>query len=130
MKPDNARTRKFLIVGVAGSLVYFFVAWLLISLTVRPGLAAILAFTVAFLFAYSTQRRWTFASTERHSRLMPRYLAAQLLSMGASAAVAELAHHGSLHSSNVAVAALSTLVSGALSYLLSSRWVFSERPAD
>ncbi len=124
------RTRKFLIVGITASLMYFLLAWLLISMTVRPGLAAILAFTVAFLFAYSTQRRWTFASTEAHSWLMPRYLVAQLFCMGASAAVAELAHHGPLHSNAVAVAAMSTVVSGALSYLLSSRWVFSERTAD
>lgn len=89
-----------------------------------------MAFITTFLVAYFLQRNWTFASRAGHRTLLPRYLMAQLLCMAGSAGTAEIAHSMPLLSSSLIIAAITTLVSGGMSYFLSSRWVFVNRTPD
>lgn len=71
------------------------------------------------------QKLWAFSNRELHVKVLPRYVLTQLMSLALGAGVAELA--ASLLLSHALAAAAATVASGGLSYVLSSRWVFSGR---
>lgn len=129
MRLEN-KEHRFLLAGITTTLLYFLLNWLLMSVNVRPGLSAVISFTITFICAYSIQRTWTFASQTKHCELLPRYLASQLVCMTISAGAAEITHSLPQLSDDVIVAAAATLVSGSMSYFLSSRWVFVTRTPD
>lgn len=124
------RDFRFLLVGTTTALIYFLLMWLLMTFNIRPAISATVAFLIAFACAYSAQRKWTFASKVGHSTLLPRYLISQILCVTTSAGIAEIAHKILLFPDSVVVAALATFVSGGMSYLLSSRWVFAKSAQD
>lgn len=122
------RTVRFIIVGVLAAALQFLLTWGFMYLGWQPALAVAAAFAVAFVAAYSAHHGWTFQREARpdtgHGRTLPRYAVTQLLSLMAGAGVAEFCS-SQAGMSHVVTAALSTLTSGGLSYVLSSRWVFS-----
>lgn len=117
------RLTRFLIVGSFAAMLQFGATFSLIRLSLRPAIATCLAFFMALTFAYIAQRRWTFASQERHSALLPRYVMAQLAVAMVTSVVAELIG-GVSQASDLQVAAAATVIAGILSYGLSSLWVF------
>lgn len=129
MAPVNQKYR-FITIGVIASLLHFFMMLSLISAEFRPAFATVLAFLVAFLFAYSAQRNWAFKSNISHRKLLPRYFISQLFCIATAALASEVTHNITLLSENMIVAAVTTIISGGLSYLLSSRWVFVNRTPD
>lgn len=125
MSGERRVTLRFLVVGVAAAICQFILTWLLLALAgVTAGLASAMAFGLVFIMAYRLQRGWTFASSASHARTLPRYAVTQLFAAGLGALVAELSWH-LLRWPDAAVALASTMASGGLAYVLSSRWVFA-----
>ena len=120
---QSGKPVRFLVVGSSAAALQFLFSWLFLRLGIWPALAALLAFGIAFTFAYCSHRYWTFSTKTGHRVLLPRYMAAQFLCALTAALATEATY--SLHWPNVAVAIAATLVSGALAYFLTSRWVFS-----
>lgn len=120
---------RFLLVGVLAAALQLVLTYTFMRLGWAPALAVFVAFMAAFVSAYGAHRSWTFAGggagRVTHGRALPRYALTQLMSLALGAGVAELAASLLLPHALVAVAA--TVASGGLSYVLSSRWVFSVR---
>lgn len=120
---------RFLVVGVLAAALQFVLTYGFMRLGWVPALAVFVAFMVAFVSAYCAHRSWTFAgggvARVAHGRALPRYALTQVMSLVLGAGVAELA--AGLLFSHAMTAAAATLASGGLSYVLSSRWVFSGR---
>ena len=81
---------------------------------------------IAFVVAYTAQRGWTFGGQHDHASAMPRYLALQVGCAVFSGLVSHVAvaHFGM---SPLAMSALTTIAASAVSYVLSSLWVFPAR---
>ncbi|WP_237478098.1 GtrA family protein [Lichenibacterium dinghuense] len=93
-----------------------------------PFAASALAYLVAFAFAYTTQRRWTFGGRHSHGHAFPRYLAAQAACLLLSAALAQVL--GAVWGASPLVMACATSVAvSAVSFALSRFWVFADRGA-
>lgn len=126
----DPRLARFALVGAGANVLLFVLSYLFRTLGVPAFAAAAGGYAIAFVAAYVAQRCWTFASTASHSRLFPRYLAAQII----CAALSGLVGHVSaelLALSPFWMSAAVTAIAGLTSYLLSSRWVFAdeiERP--
>ena len=122
----QSRTLRFVVVGVSAALLFAGLNYLLARSGMAPALAGPLAYLVAFAFAYLTQRRWTFSGEQSHAVAFPRYLALQLGCAALSGAVS----HGAVAwfgASPLAMAIAATLITSAVSFVVSSRWVFARR---
>jgi putative flippase GtrA len=126
--PAFVQTRlfRFLTVGVGAALLFFVLSWLLVSLGLSPFIGSVVAYAIAFVVAYSAQRGWTFGGQHDHISAMPRYLALQLGCALFSGLVSHLAVTR-FGLSALAMSALTTVAAGAVSYILSSLWVFPTR---
>ncbi|MET3520193.1 MULTISPECIES: GtrA family protein [unclassified Mesorhizobium] len=126
--PGFVQTRlfRFLVVGVGAALLLFVLSWLLVSLGLSPFVGSAAAYAIAFVVAYSAQRGWTFGGEHDHATALPRYLALQLGCAVFSGLVSHVAvaHFGL---SPLAMSALTTVATSALSYVASSLWVFPAR---
>ncbi|TIX09409.1 MAG: GtrA family protein, partial [Mesorhizobium sp.] len=91
-----------------------------------PFVGSAAAYAIAFVVAYSAQRGWTFGGEHDHATALPRYLALQLGCAFFSGLVSHVAvaHFGL---SPLAMSALTTVATSALSYVASSLWVFPAR---
>ena len=120
------RLFRFIVVGVGAAALMFILTYALVSAGLPPFLGSTLAYAVAFVVAYTAQRGWTFGGRHDHSRAFPRYLALQLCCAVFSGLVCHIAVTR-LGMSSLAASAITTILAGAASYLLSSLWVFPER---
>lgn len=120
------RLFRFLTVGVGAALLFFVLSWLLVSLGLSPFIGSVVAYAIAFVVAYSAQRGWTFGGQHDHVSAMPRYLALQLGCALFSGLVSHLAVTR-FGLSALAMSALTTVAAGAVSYVMSSLWVFPTR---
>ncbi|UVK42802.1 GtrA family protein [Mesorhizobium sp. AR07] len=123
--PAFVQTRlfRFLTVGVGAALLFFVLSWLLVSLGVSPFIGSVVAYAIAFVAAYSAQRGWTFGGQHDHARVLPRYLVLQLGCALFSGLVSHVAV-ARFGMSALAMSALATVATSAVSYVLSSLWVF------
>lgn len=119
----TSQTLRFLVVGLSAMLLQFICSWWFLWLGFRPAIAALIAFLLAFIFAYNCHRNWTFATTLDHRIILPRYIMAQLVCAVSAAIISEVTF--SLLYPHVVSAMCATLVSAALAYFLTSRWVFA-----
>jgi putative flippase GtrA len=78
------------------------------------------------VIAYTAQRSWTFGGRHDHARAFPRYVVLQFGCAGLSGLISHLAVHG-FGLSPLAMSAVATVLTSAVSYVLSSLWVFAER---
>jgi len=122
------RLFRFVTVGVGAGLLFFVLSFLLVSAGMPPFPGSLLAFAIAFVFAYTAQRSWTFEGRHDHQRSLPRYLALHAASALFSAVVAHVAVRY-LGMSPLAMSATTTVLGGAVSYVASSLWVFSDKDA-
>ncbi len=112
--------------GVAAALIFASCAYALRAWAgLQPFAASGVGYLVAFAFAYTTQRRWTFGGRHSHGRAFPRYLAAQVFCLALSAALSQLvgARWGA---SPLVMASTTTVVVSAVSFALSRFWVFAD----
>lgn len=126
--PGFVQTRlfRFLVVGVGAALLLFVLSWLLVSLGLSPFVGSAAAYAIAFVVAYSAQRGWTFGGEHDHATALPRYLALQLGCAVFSGLVSHVAV-ARFGLSPLAMSALTTVATSALSYVVSSLWVFPAR---
>lgn len=120
------RMVRFVIVGGGAAALFFGLSWLFVSLGMAPFIGSVVAYGIAFLLAYMAQRSWTFEGRHDHAHTLPRYVALQLgcaLFSGSLAHVA-VTRFGLLP---LAMSALTTVAASAVSYVLSSVWVFPDR---
>lgn len=117
---------RFLVVGVGCALLYFTLTWMFqASAGFPPFLATAVAYLISFSGAYMLQRRWTFKSDVGHAVTLPRYTAVQALAALLTATTTQLIAHFYPSSSSMMIAAVSTVLAGSLSFVLSSTWVFT-----
>ena len=103
------------------ALSYIFVA----RAGMSPFVASTLAYGIAFVCAYFAQRGWTFGASHSHGHALPRYLATQLVCALLAGVVSHLAVHGA-SATPIFMSVVSTAISSAASYLLTSLWVFPQ----
>lgn len=121
---------RFILVGGGTAVFYFALTWVLHAhYDIAPFFAAGFAYLISFLGAYLLQHRWTFRSSAVHSVTLPRYAAAQAVTVLLTSSCTQAASHFYPELSAPALAAGSTLLAGGSSFLLSSLWVFSGRPS-
>lgn len=120
----SAKFLRFIVIGVSASLIQLFFTFLLINAGVDVLLSSAVGFSLGFAFAYPAQKSWTFSAKREHRVLLPRYVLVQfgsiMVAMVSSYIFSMCFHNGSL-----AVAMVSTVMSGGFSYVLSRQWVFN-----
>jgi putative flippase GtrA len=122
----QTRMFRFLTVGVGAALLLFVLSWLLVSLGLSPFIGSVIAYAITVLVAYSAQRGWTFGGKHDHARAMPRYFALQVGCAGFSGLVSHVAVTR-FGMSPLSMSALMTIAASAVSFVLSSLWVFPAR---
>lgn len=128
---DEAGTLGRLVVtGVTAALLFMACAFALrAGAGLPPFAASAAAYLVAFAFAYTTQRRWTFRGRHSHGHALPRYLAAQIFCLLLSAALSQ-ALATFWGASPLVMAATTSIAVSAVSFALSRFWVFADHGAD
>ncbi|MFA6032343.1 MAG: GtrA family protein [Myxococcota bacterium] len=121
----SVRLIRFAVVGIGAALLFFALSWALVSAGLPPFVGSVIAYVLAFVVAYSAQRGWTFQGRHDHAHALPRYLATQLV----CAAFAGLSAHVAVSifsASPLVMSAITTVAASAVSYVLSSVWVFRD----
>lgn len=127
---DQARTasfrrlQRFVIVGVGAALLLFGLSYAFVRLGMSPFAGSTLAYAIAFVVAYCAQKSWTFQSRERHMTTLPRYF---VLQAGCAITSGITAHTAVtvFGASPIVMSAVTTIVASAVSFVLSSIWVFA-----
>jgi putative flippase GtrA len=114
---------RFIFVGTSAFLIQLLLTWYFLGFGVRAAIAVAVAFIVAFTFAYLMHKYWTFSSDVSHYRALPKYFFAQMLALACGVLSAEF-FLNFLGFSNSLTAIAATFCSAAISFYLSSRWVF------
>jgi putative flippase GtrA len=122
----DLRLFRFIVVGVGAAALMFALTYALVLAGLPPFFGSTLAYAAAFVVAYSAQRGWTFGGRHDHSHAFPRYLVLQLCCALFSGVVSHVAV-ARFGMSALAMSALTAIVAGATSYVLSSLWVFPDR---
>ncbi len=122
----TVRLVRFAVVGIGAALLFFVLSWALVSAGLPPFVGSVIAYMLAFVVAYSAQRGWTFEGQHDHASALPRYLALQV---GCALFSGLVSHVAVTHfaMSPLAMSALTTVAASAVSYILSSLWVFPAR---
>jgi putative flippase GtrA len=118
------QTVRFLFSGGMTACLYFGLTYVLLTLGTTSWLSALLAYLIAFSVGYTAHKIFTFQSTSSHSVSLPRYAALQIGCAAIAAVSASGAELFGLRQPSL-ISLLSTIVLGAASYLVTSKWVFS-----
>jgi len=122
----RSRLLRFLVVGAGANLLLLVLTYVLLRSGVPALLAGALGYAVAFGAAYLAQRDWTFGGAHGDGSPLPRYALAQVACAAASSLVGHLCA-GVLAMAPASTSVAVTATAGAMSYLISSRWVFAPR---
>ncbi|PRY90991.1 GtrA family protein [Donghicola tyrosinivorans] len=122
---DIGQTLRFIIAGSFTAGIYFLLMLGFLNLGFPNMLAALAAHAIAFCIGYLSQKRFAFRSETGHSRSLPRYAALQACCAGSAVLSAWLCARLAISTPTV-VAAITTLVLSAVSYITSARWVFRD----
>jgi putative flippase GtrA len=123
---SGSRLLRFLTVGVGAAGLFFLLTFLLVSAGLPPFIGSMLAYAISFVVAYLAQRGWTFGGRHDHSHSLPRYFALQLTCATVTGGVSHVAVN-EFGMSPLAMSALATVLASAVSYVVSSLWVFPDR---
>jgi putative flippase GtrA len=124
--PLQPKLVRFVIVGVTAAVLLFTLTYLLNTLGLPQIIAAPLAYSASFVYAYTLQHGWTFRGSAPHRRALPRYLIAQLGCAGLAGIVGQSAAHFGAPRAFASIAA--TVAASATSYFVSMLWVFYPGP--
>lgn len=119
----QSKTIRLVIVGLSAALLFFALNLLFLSLGGQPFVSSVVAYAIAFVFAYMAQHSWTFGGLQPHGRSFPRYLAVQVICALLSGLVAQIAARSGLAAA--LTSAMATVVGSAASFLLVRFWVFA-----
>lgn len=120
----DQKSLRLIIVGTSAAGVFFALSYIFIAAGGPPFLSSIVAYGIAFVFAYTAQQRWTFGGQHAHGRAFPRYLAAQAFCALLSGLVSQTS--ASVFGAPPFVISASAMLAGsAASFLLVRFWVFS-----
>jgi putative flippase GtrA len=87
----SASLRRFALVGLAGSLVYFALLWSLVDLLGWPVMpASCCAFLLVVIENYLLHRAWTFHSTAPHGQALPGFALVSVVGFCVNGAVMAL----------------------------------------
>ena len=124
--PSKRTLAKFIVSGGSAATALLIFSYTFAKLGAPPFLASVGAYALAFAIGYSLQRGWTFGARHSHGDAFPRYLAAQA-GFGLSSG---LVSHVAVYDFGVSalqMAVATTLIVGALSFVVSRWWVFPAR---
>jgi putative flippase GtrA len=117
---------RFVIIGGGCAVLYFAVCLALATLfDLSPFLASFGAYLICFWVGYSLQRGVTFRSKARHRVTLTRYAAWHLFGATAVSAATDVVASASVWDATY-IALFSTLLCSAVSFFISSRWVFKD----
>ena len=125
MRALDNQTIRFIFAGGVAACIYLAVIYVFLILGIPSWLSALLAYLVAFLIGYTAHKYFTFQSRSSHSTSLPRYAVLQI----GSAAIAALSASGAERvglTHPLMVSLLSTVFLGTVSFIASSKWVFSK----
>lgn len=117
------RLFRFLVVGISAAALLFLIGYFLVLAGMPPFTANMIAYFLAFAVAYTAQRSWTFGAQHSHERALPRYFMLQVGCAVFSGLVAHITVRN-FCMSPLAMSALTTVATSAVSFVLSSLWVF------
>lgn len=117
---------RFVVVGGGAAALLSGLTYLFLRLGFAPFWGGLIAYAIAFVTAYVLQRNWTFQRPGGHRRTLPRYLATQLVCAALSGGLTHL-FRDALGYGPAVTAVLSTAAVSALSFVLSSQWVFRDQ---
>lgn len=121
----DTRLIRFMIVGGASAALYFLLDWICQSrFGFKPYVATVLAYIPSFIIAYSLQRSWAFRSAASHMGTLPRYALVQLVVAILTAILTQAFVYSFPGARHVLVAGVSTITASAVSFVLTSGWVF------
>ncbi|MBW0003942.1 MAG: GtrA family protein [Hyphomicrobiales bacterium] len=124
----KATLLRFLAVGGAATLGYILVCYFLQTLCGWPPFwASAVAYLAMVGFAYLAQRNFTFRSSRHHLISLPLYAALQS-GCGLFAAVTVQVLVTTAQISALSASTVAAALSAAASYVISSSWIFSDRP--
>lgn len=115
---------RYSIVGLLATTVHIFTAWLLLTVTALPTLAAnTLAFLIAFIFSFSGNYAWTFKSTGKLAKTIKRSLLISVIAFTVNTVLLTFLVHGGWFSP-----VISTIFSAAIvpviTFLSNRFWAF------
>lgn len=123
----DAQFVRFVITGGSVAALFFVMSYVLVRYGLSPFAGSVIAYLIAFACGYTLQRNWTFSGTQAHRVAFPRYLTLQLCCALLSGVVSHVAVER-FGASPVVMSLTTTIVASAVSYVLSSRWVFAVKP--
>ncbi len=123
----SRRLVRFVIVGAGAAGLLFALSYFFVRLGWPPFIASMVAYAISFAAAYTAQRNWTFQSGQDHRRTLPRYFVLQAGCAITSGVTAHLTV-SLFGASPFVMAVVTTIIASAVSFVLSSQWVFAARP--
>ena len=123
--PAPRTLAKFIVSGGSAATVFLVLSYTFARLGAPPFLASVAAYALAFGIGYGLQRGWTFGARHSHGHAFPRYLAAQV-GFGLFSGLVSHVAVSEFGVSALQMAVATTLIVGALSFVVSRWWVFPE----
>lgn len=121
---DPRRFARFGVVGVAGTIIFYAVLWMLVELLRVSILSATsIAFLIVCLQNYALHYVWTFDSTAAHVIALPRFLAMNLTGFGMNWAIM-YAGVEKMALDYLLTQAVALFVVVAWNFIVSSYWIF------
>lgn len=124
-RPLENQTVRFLSAGSMTAFLYFGLIYVLLTLGMPSWLSALVAYLAAFSVGYVAHKFFTFQSVASHSTSLPRYALLQISCAAIATVSAGAAERFGL-TQPLIISLISTVVLGTVSYLASSKWVFSK----
>lgn len=117
---------RFIIVGLLTAALYFIIFYALYSqFNIAPYVATIVAYSTSFGVAYFSHKIWTYQSNTSVRQSLPRYFLLQALCLSMTAGGTQLVYEV-FKLNNLMISVLATLFAGAISFIVSSLWVFAD----
>lgn len=116
---------RFVAVGASCAVFYFLVNYTLyVILDLNQIIAALVSYVFSFFVAYCFQKNWVFRSSMVHSIALPRYAIAQVVAAVVTAILSQVISEKFNLLSASTISAISVLIAGVCSFVLSFFWVF------
>jgi|GEM_PF-1275557 len=122
----TTRLGRFLVVGVVGTVVYYFTLWIMVEmLRVQVLAATSIAFVLVTLENYILHHGWTFASTNAHAVAFPKFVFMNIVGFWINWGImASGLHYLSVNYMIIQIFAIGAVVTW--NFIVTSYWIFRE----